>query len=91
MHGAPYSTYRAASVDYAMRQGIQIFCNIGEPWYIKNRSEGAWEMSGSVREGDRQAVMRENKISKEVAVDSNRESKGEDDQENIGNQETKEE
>lgn len=43
-------------------------------------------MSGSVREGDRQAVMRENKISKEVAVDSNRESKGEDDQENIGNQ-----
>jgi hypothetical protein len=33
-------------------------------------------MGGSVREGDRQAVMRENKISKEVAVDSNRESMG---------------
>jgi hypothetical protein len=43
-------------------------------------------MSGSVREGDRQAVMRENQISKEVAVDSNRESKGEDDREDTGNQ-----
>jgi hypothetical protein len=37
----------------------------------KNRGEGAWEMSGSVREDDRPAVVHENKISKEVTVDSN--------------------
>ena len=35
----------------------------------KNKGEGAWEMSGSVHEGDRQAMMRENNISKEVIVE----------------------
>ena len=41
-----------------------------------NRGEGAWEMKGSVHEDDRQAMMRENKISKEAAVDNDSEGKG---------------
>jgi len=65
--------HTAASVDYAMSQGIQIFMRTG---LDGNRGEGAWEMKGSVHEGDRQAMMRENKISKEAAVDNDSEGKG---------------
>jgi len=46
--------------------------------------KGVWEMRGSVRGDDRQAVLHENKVSKEVAVDSDGEGKrNRRDQENI--------
>lgn len=50
--------HAAASVDYAMRQGIQIFYERG---LDGNMGEGVWEVKGSVHEDDRQAMMRENK------------------------------
>jgi hypothetical protein len=71
--------HAAASVDYAMRQGIQIFYERG---LDGNMGEGVWEVKGSVREDDRQAMMRENKISKEATVDNDSEGKGKD--QNIG-------
>jgi len=51
--------------------------NISGVWTSLGGKEGkgVWEMRGSVRGDDRQAVLHENKISKEVAVDSDSEGK----------------
>jgi hypothetical protein len=44
----------------------------------RNRGEGVWEVEvkDSVHEDDTQAMMRENKISEEAAVDNDSEGKG---------------